>query len=81
MGLRTTESIGPEPFEAPFEDWTWQLTLTPTDDEVGEASGLTMVEVIIRHEEPALVYRLAQVLKLEPPKTPKLVARTSRYLR
>jgi len=74
MGLRTTESTGPEPFESPFENWTWQLALTPQEDEVGETSGLTQVEVIIRHDEPALVYRLAQVLKLEAPKAAKQVA-------
>ena len=25
LGLRTTESLGPEPFEPPFDQWTWQL--------------------------------------------------------
>jgi type II secretory pathway pseudopilin PulG len=65
MGLRQAESAGPEPFESPFDLWTWQLVLTPTETEDGEPGELTLVEVIIRHENPALVQRLSQVLKLK----------------
>lgn len=65
MGLRTTESVGPASFDSPFDHWTWELVLTPTETEAGEASNLTRVEVIVRHDEPALVHRLTQVLKLE----------------
>lgn len=62
MGARTSETTGPETLEPPFESWTWELALTPAEDELGDASGLTLVEVIIRHQEPALVYRLAQMV-------------------
>lgn len=65
MGLRTTESVGPASFDSPFDHWTWELVLTPTETEAGEASNLTRVEVIVRHDDPALVHRLTQVLKLE----------------
>ena len=65
MGLRGVESVGPESFESPFEGWSWQLVLSPTETEAGEPSDLTRVEVIVRHDEPVLVRRLTQVMKLE----------------
>ena len=74
IGLRTAESAGPEPFDRPFERWTWQLVLTPTETETGESSDLTRVEVIVRHEDPALVHRLTQVLKLKKRPQPATAA-------
>ena len=65
MGLRTVESVGPESFASPFDHWTWELVLAAVEDEAGEVSDLTRVEVIVRHDEPALVHRLTQWLKLE----------------
>ena len=65
MGFRTVESVGPESFNSPFDHWTWQIILTPTENEAGELSDLTRVEVVIRHDDPVVVQRLAQVLKLE----------------
>ena len=65
MGLRTVESVGPESFVSPFDHWTWALALSSAEDEAGEVSGLTRVEVIVRHDDPPLVHRLTQLLKLE----------------
>jgi type II secretory pathway pseudopilin PulG len=65
MGLRSPDSEGPEPFDRPFDDWTWQLVRTPVENEAGEFGGLTRVEVIVRHDDPEFVHRLTQVLKLE----------------
>jgi type II secretory pathway pseudopilin PulG len=70
LGIRTTESQGPEPFEESFRDWTWELVLTPSENEAGENSGLTSVEVIVRHEESPTVRRLTQILKLPKPASP-----------
>ena len=67
IGSRTADSAGPERFSVPFEDWTWQLALSPRDERELEPSGLALVEVIVRHDDPPIVYRLAQVLKLEKP--------------
>lgn len=77
IGLRTLESAGPEPFESPFDHWTWQLVLAPTETENGETSALTRVEVIVRHDEPPLVHRLTQVLK--PEKKDKRSITTAHY--
>jgi hypothetical protein len=65
MGLRGTETAGPEPFAIPFEAWTWQLAQSSTENEAGDASGLTSVEVIIRNTNSPAVYRLAQLHKVQ----------------
>jgi hypothetical protein len=70
IGLRAPDSVGPEPFAVPFEHWTWQLILAARGDRETEPSGLTLVEVVVRHDDPPVVYRLAQVLKLEKPAAP-----------
>lgn len=65
LGLRTSESLGPEPFEKPFDGWTWQLVPAPVEDKnSGEAGGLTAVEVVIRNTNSPAVYRLAQTHKI-----------------
>lgn len=68
LGLRSTAEAGEQPFAAPFDQWTAELAVTPTETESGEASGLLRVEVIIRHKESTLVRRLAQVIRV--PETP-----------
>ena len=74
MGLRNVESVGPEPFDSPFDHWIWELVLTSTETEAGESSDLTRVEVIVRHDDPVLVHRFSQVLKLEKKTTPAIAA-------
>jgi hypothetical protein len=65
LGLRTTESLGPEPFEKPFDQWTWQLIPAAQDDQTtGAASGMSAIEVVIRNTNSAGAYRLAQTHKI-----------------
>jgi hypothetical protein len=65
LGLRTTDAVGPEPFEMPFQDWTWQLVPAGTEDKTtGEASGLSAIEVVIRNTNSPSAYRLAQTHKI-----------------
>jgi hypothetical protein len=65
LGLRTTEALGPEPFEKPFDSWTWQLVPTAVEDKTsGDAGGLTAIEVEIRNTNSQAVYRLAQTHKI-----------------
>jgi hypothetical protein len=73
LGIRKTET-GPEAFEAPFEHWSWELRFSPVESELGQGTQLSLVEVIIRHDDPPLVHRLGQVLKLDGSR-PKLEAR------
>ena len=68
LGSRAVEVNGAQAFEPPFQDWSWELALTPSETETGESGGLTQVEVIIRRKDPDVVYRQAQLLKLEKSK-------------
>ena len=65
LGIRSAATSGVEAFKAPFEEWTSELLLSATEDETGGSSGLTRVEVVIRHKTAPVVFRLAQVLKLD----------------
>lgn len=66
MGVRAADVSGtPQVFDPPFESWTWEVLLTPMDDEVGQQSSLTRTEVVIRHKDPPVVQRLSQVLPSE----------------
>lgn len=64
LGIRPTSEAGEQPFTAPFDLWTAELSVTPAETETGEASGLLRVEVIIRHKESTLVRRLTQVIRI-----------------
>jgi hypothetical protein len=55
-GLRSAVILGPAPFPAPFTNWTWQI-VPPSGDAPG-----TPHEIIVRHADPEVVRRLAQVL-------------------
>ena len=66
MGARAVEMGGTaQAFDPPFEQWTWEVQLSPMENESGEQSSLARAEVVIRHRDPPLVYRLAQVLPAE----------------
>lgn len=74
LGVRPTESGGPQPVGFPYEDWTWEAVITGTETETGEASGLSRVEVIVRHKSSPIVRRLAQFVNLD--RTPRPKTRT-----
>ncbi len=65
LGIRSAGPSGPEPFKLPFQNWTWQIATSSVEEEPGESSGLTHVEVTIRHTESSLVYRIHQTLPLD----------------
>lgn len=71
LGVRSTESSGPQPLGFPYEDWTWEAAVTGTETETGEASGLSRVEVIVRHKSSPIVRRLAQYVNLDRTSRPK----------
>jgi type II secretory pathway pseudopilin PulG len=68
MGLQAVESSGPNAFEAPFAEWTWEAVVEPATDATGGTSGtggagtLQKVEVVIRRQSPLIVCRLTQFL-------------------
>ncbi len=69
MGVKTLAAAGAQPFEAPLENWTWEIVASPVQSDTDEANPFKKIEVIIRHDDPALVYRLGQVLRIDESKT------------
>lgn len=66
MGIRPLESLGPEPFEKPFEAWTWEVVVSAAD--TSERAPLRQVEIVIRQPEEETTYRLLQLLPVPPAK-------------
>lgn len=65
MGSKViSEEEGQEPFEAPYSDWTWEVQTEVTDEKVRDTGRTRKIEVIIRHEDPSVVYRLCQIIRL-----------------
>jgi hypothetical protein len=64
LGLRSPALAGEQPFAEPFEKWTAELLVAPTETEAGGPNGLLRVEVFIRHREFPLVRRLAQIIRV-----------------
>ena len=73
MGSKVLSQEGPESFEAPFEGWTWEAAGEVTDEKVRDTGRTKKVEVVIRHEDPVVVHRLCQVIRL--PETEEEVMR------
>ncbi len=62
MGVLPLTPAGPEPFEAPFEPWTWQVEVSPYSFDTEDASGLQLVSVVVRNEGENAVQRLTQLV-------------------
>jgi hypothetical protein len=75
MGIKPVGDLDPQIFAAPFEGWTWQVLATPVDESRLELESLTRVEVVIRHQDPPLVHRLAEILRSEDLSTQALANR------
>lgn len=65
MGLKTLTLNGAQPFDLPMEAWTWEIVSTELESDTGEAEPVQSIEIIIRHEAPALVYRLTQIMRID----------------
>ena len=63
LGLREAVGGAAQDFDPPFENWTWELEQEAVEADIGEASSLARVEVIIRHKQTPLVYRLAGLIE------------------
>lgn len=62
MGIRPAQAAGPEAFEAPFAQWTWEVEAVPSTLGTEEVAGLQLVTVVVRGGEPATVQRLTGIL-------------------
>jgi type II secretory pathway pseudopilin PulG len=64
LGVRPASPESSKPLEPPFDDWTWELALTPTETGHGGISGLALAEVVVRHKTSPIVRRLAQMIRV-----------------
>lgn len=79
LGIRPLAAESKRPMDPPYQDWTWEVVVTPADAAgAGEPGGLALVEVVIRHQAEPVVRRLSQALRLNtggatnlPPATPE----------
>ncbi|MSU20724.1 MAG: hypothetical protein EXS30_04945 [Pedosphaera sp.] len=74
IGIKKLDLEGPQQFEVPFEEWTWEILTTEADTDSTEASLIKKVEVTIRHNDPVLVFRLSQVIRIDDSKVPIMSA-------
>ena len=65
LGIRPLAADGRRPLPAPFQEWSCEVALVSGAGGGLEASGSPQVEVIVRHEAPPIVQRLAQTLRRE----------------
>ena len=64
LGIRVPGGEGRRPFDAPFQDWTWEASLLPVENATGTTAGSMRVEVVVRHKTAPVVQRLAQVIRI-----------------
>jgi type II secretory pathway pseudopilin PulG len=63
LGIRSsTGGASAQPFEAPFQDWTWEIVTDSGASDFSESNPLERIEVVIRHRTEPVVHRLAQRL-------------------
>lgn len=60
LGIRPLAADARRPLPAPFEAWTSEVVVVATETGGLESAPAGQVEVILRHENPLLVQRLAQ---------------------
>lgn len=63
MNSRPLEPAGPEPFEAPFEDWMWRIDVSALESAAVEADALKKVEVVVWHTTENSNQRVAQLFR------------------
>src|ERR1051325_9708343 len=63
MHARPVAWIGPEPFAAPIQEWTYKIEVGQNEGAMAEPDSLRPVEVIIRHSRENVVLRLTQLFR------------------
>jgi Tfp pilus assembly protein PilV len=63
MNARPLESAGPEPFEAPFDDWMWRVDVSALESASVEADALKKVEVTVWHTTENSNQRIAELFR------------------
>ena len=65
LGIRPVAALSRRPLDPPYQDWSCEVELTPSESADGGITGLARVEVIIRHQQEPVVRRLAEVLRID----------------
>lgn len=63
LGIRPLSADARRPLLAPFQDWSCEVVLATGAGSGLDAPSSPQVEVIVRHEDPPMVQRLAQVVR------------------
>lgn len=63
MRARPITAVGPEPFEAPFTNWSYRIELRQSENSGTDSDALQPVEVVVSHTEEPIVYRLTQLFR------------------
>lgn len=72
LGILPLATAGPEPFDAPFDQWTWQVEATPytfTDSSVDDSeavSTLQLVTVTVKNDQNTGFQQLTEILGPPP---------------
>jgi hypothetical protein len=64
LGLKTPANNGPQPFEPPFADWTWEVITIP-EATSEQASPFKKLEVVVRRQDPPIAHRIFHLVALE----------------
>ena len=64
MGLVPPTDVGPEAYNEPLEDWTWQVVTEPVAEQL-EETDIVRVEIIITRTVDGYTYRLAHLVPAE----------------
>ena len=67
LGLKTPTPTEPQPFEPPFTNWTWQTVEAPLEGGAPAREEARTIEVAIRSDDPPLVFRFSQMLRIGNP--------------
>lgn len=63
MQARPAAPVGPEPFPAPFQEWTFKVEIAENPADNSEANSLRPVEVIVRHSQENIVRRVTELFR------------------
>lgn len=72
LGIRPMQNSGREPLPEPFQDWTAQVESAPYTFGWEDVAGLSLVTVVVRHEESDTSSRLCALVPAEPIREPVL---------
>ncbi len=62
LGIRPAAAEARRPLPSPYADWSSEIVVANAGGDSFDAANPNQIEVVLRHESPPLVQRLAQVI-------------------